>query len=368
VKLPISESRFLREYWQQKPLLLPQALPGFSSPLSAEELAGFAMESFVESRLVAKSHGVWTQQAGPFNAQDFDRDDEWTLLVHGLDQWHAGVAALRTHVDFLPRWRFDDIMVSYAIDGAGVGPHFDRYDVFLLQGDGSREWRVGGHCDDDTPQLQANGLTLISEFEPTDTYLLAPGDILYIPPGIAHWGIARGTSLTFSLGFRAPSIADLLAHRADNLLELLATTSLLEDMPDLPPGRPGEITLEHIRNAKDALANASDALDNHRWFGETVTRERASEADDFFDSQLSLTGPCVRLSGRTRVAWTEREQHLDVFINGETFEVPSSAIHNLMALCRQEHLVLAHLADADETLLTALVAMGAIEDCDNDGR
>jgi len=368
MKLPISESRFLREYWQQKPLLLPQALPGFSSPLSADELAGFAMESFIESRLVAQSHGVWTQQAGPFSAEDFTRDDEWTLLVQGLDQWHRGVSALRTHVDFLPRWRFDDIMVSYAVDRAGVGPHFDRYDVFLLQGDGFREWQIGGHCDDDTPQLQANGLSLISEFEPIDTYLLAPGDILYVPPSVAHWGIARGESMTFSLGFRAPSIANLLAHRADNLLEQLATTSLLEDVPGLPPGRPGEITLEHIRNAKDALANASDALDNYRWFGESVTRERASEADDFLDFQPPLIGPCVRLSGRARLAWTAQGQHVDVFINGETFEVSSSAIQNLMALCRQEPVELAHLADADETLLDALVDMRVIEDCDSDGR
>ena len=177
-----------------------------------------------------------------------------------------------------------------------------------------------------------------------------------------------GASLDSPHGLGGAPVFGTLVWAAPMAMGAETTTSLLEDMPDLPPGRPGEITLEHIRNAKDALANASDALDNHRWFGETVTRERASEADDFFDSQLSLTGPCVRLSGRTRVAWTEREQHLDVFINGETFEVPSSAIHNLMALCRQEHLVLAHLADADETLLTALVAMGAIEDCDNDGR
>lgn len=363
MKLPISESRFLREYWQQKPLLLPQALPGFASPISADEIAGFAMESFIESRLVANSRGVWTQQEGPFSAEDFNRDDEWTLLVQGLDQWHGGVGALRTHVDFLPRWRFDDIMVSYAVDGAGVGPHFDRYDVFLLQADGSREWRIGDHCDDDTPQLQANGLTLISEFEPVDTHLLAPGDILYIPPGVAHWGIARGESLTFSLGFRAPSIGDLLARRVDNLLELLATTSLLEDVPGLPAGRPGEITVEHIRNAKDALANASDALDDHRWFGETVTRERIAEADDFSDSEPPLMGPSVRLSGRARLAWTARKQHVDVFINGETFEVPASAIQNLTALCRQEPVALASLAEADEALLRALVTMGAIEDC-----
>lgn len=364
MKLPISQTEFLCEYWQKKPLLLPQALPGFTSPLSANELAGFAMEAFVESRIIAKCRGAWTQQQGPFCAEDFHREDEWTLLVQGMDQWHEGVSALRSHLGFLPSWRFDDIMISYAVEGAGVGPHFDRYDVFLLQADGCREWRIGHHCGEDTPLIEANGLTLIPEFDPCDTYLLSPGDILYVPPGIAHWGIARGESLTFSLGFRAPSIADLLARRVDNLLEQLATTSLLEDIPDMLPARPGEITVEHIRNAKDALANACDALDDDRWFGEIVTRNHRTHTDDVSDSTLPLTGPFVRLSGSARVAWTSRKQHLNVFINGETFIVPSSAIQNLEALCRQEAVALASLSDSDDELLSALKEMGALEDCD----
>lgn len=362
MKLPISESEFLEQYWQQKPLLLPQALPGFTSPVSADELAGFAMEEFVESRLIARCRGVWTQQEGPFCAQDFHRQDEWTLLVQGLDQWHEGVNALRTHVDFLPRWRFDDIMVSYAVNGGGVGPHFDRYDVFLLQGDGSREWRVGGHCDAETPQLESNGLNLISEFEPSDTYLLSAGDILYIPPGIAHWGIARGESLTFSLGFRAPSIAELLARRADNLLEQLASTALLEDIPGLSTGRPGEITIEHVRNAKDAIANAWDALDDNRWFGESVTRNATFDIDDVLESVPPLIGPFVRLSGHARLAWTEREQHLDVFINGDTFVVPHRAIQTIITLCRGKPVALDTLIEPDRELFDALIVMGALED------
>ena len=362
LKLPISETQFLQQYWQRAPLLLPQALPGFTSPVTADELAGFAMEEFVESRLISRSKGVWTKQDGPFHKEDFHREDEWTLLVQGLDQWHEGVAALRTQVDFLPRWRFDDVMVSYAVNGGGVGPHFDRYDVFLLQGAGCREWRLGDHCDDQTLQLQTNGLNLISEFEPSEIYTLSPGDILYIPPGVAHWGVALEESLTFSLGFRAPSVADLLARRADNVLERLNPASLLEDMSGLSAGRPGEITLEHIRNAKDALANACDALDDYRWFGEIVTHDHTTDTDDPSGGALPLIGPFVCLSSHARIAWKEHTQHLDVFINGEAFAVPLNAIQNLMALCRGDPVALSCLAQSDSELFDALIAMSALED------
>jgi 50S ribosomal protein L16 3-hydroxylase len=362
MKLSISESQFLLEYWQQKPLLLPQALPNFSSPISADELAGFAMEEDIESRLISRCDGVWKQQEGPFAAQDFRRDDEWTLLVQSLDQWHEGVAALRSHVAFLPRWRFDDIMVSYASDGAGVGPHFDRYDVFLLQGSGCREWRIGTHCGPETPLIEANDLSLIPEFEPSETYVLSPGDILYVPPGIAHWGIAKGESLTFSLGFRAPAIADLLARLTDNLLEQLDSTSLLEDAPGLPAGRPGEISKEHIRNARDAIANAWDALDDNRWLGQVVTGDVRLDGHEQFDSPSVPMGPLLRLSHHVRIAWTEREQHLDVFINGDTFVVPATAMQNLMALCRGESLQRHDLCRHDEALYDALVMMSALED------
>jgi len=320
------------------------------------------MEEDIESRLVSRCDGVWQQQEGPFCAQDFQRDDEWTLLVQGLDQWHEGVAALRTHVAFLPRWRFDDIMVSYAIDGAGVGPHFDRYDVFLLQGSGSREWRIGSHCGAETPLIDANDLSLIPEFEPSESYVLSPGDILYVPPGIAHWGIAKGESLTFSLGFRAPAISHLLARLTDNLLEQLDSTSLLEDLPGLPAGRPGEISKEHIRNARDAIANVWDALDDNRWFGQIVTGDVRLDDYALSDPPSLPIGPLLRLSRDARIAWTEREQHLDVFINGDTFAVPARAMQNLMALCRGESVQRLDLSSHDEELYDALVMMGALED------
>ena len=141
--LPVTEDQFLAEYWQQKPLLCPRALPHFRSPFSAEELAGLAMEADVESRLVWQDAGAWHQRQGPFTAEHFQREGPWTLLVQGVDSWAPAVSALRNALPKVPRWRFDDVMVSFATDGAGVGPHFDRYDVFPVCRDGQREWRIG---------------------------------------------------------------------------------------------------------------------------------------------------------------------------------------------------------------------------------
>lgn len=191
---------------------------------------------------------------------------------------------------------------------------------------------------------------------------MSPGDILYVPPGIAHWGIAKGESLTFSLGFRAPAIANLLARLTDNLLEQLDSTSLLEDVPGLPAGRPGEISKEHIRNARDAIANAWDALDDNRWLGQIVTGDVRLDGHDPSDPPSVPMGPSLRLSHHVRIAWTEREQHLDVFINGDTFEVPATAMQNLMALCRGKSVQRLDLARHDEALYQALVMMSALED------
>ena len=170
-------------------MYLPQAIPGFRSPITPDELAGFALDADIESRLIWQDKGIWGQADGPFTDTSFQRQDLWTLLVQQMDRWHPAIHQLRLRLSFLPNWRFDDVMVSYAVEGAGVGPHFDRYDVFLLQGLGQREWRLGPVCDENTPQLGGNGLNLIPEFEPEATFLLNPGDVLYVPPGLPTGGL-----------------------------------------------------------------------------------------------------------------------------------------------------------------------------------
>ena len=359
--LPVTDEQFLAEYWQQKPLLCPKALPHFRSPITGDELAGLAMEPDVESRLVWQEAGIWQQQHGPFITENFQRKGPWTLLVQGVDSWSPEVSALRSELPIVPRWRFDDVMVSFATDGAGVGPHFDRYDVFLLQGTGQREWRIGPHCDDGTPQLNENGLSLLPPFETEEIYLLEAGDVLYLPPGIAHWGIARGNAMTYSLGFRAPTLSELAARRTDAVLERLSPTALLEDgFAGLNPGQPGEITAEHLANARDAIHNAMDALDTNRWFGELVTEP--GDDHELDSESLNPQDDFVRLSPTTRIAWTAQAQHIDLFVMGEHTEIPTEELKYLVTLCRGDWLERTSMLEEADTLYQYLCQKGALTD------
>ena len=330
----LEPGHFLRHHWQREPLLLRQAIPDFRSPLSPETLAGLAMEAGVESRIIGHSEGVWALQHGPFTEEAFLRSDQWTLLVQAVDRLLPEVAALRHCVDFIPSWRFDDIMVSWAVDGGGVGPHFDRYDVFLLQGEGQRLWRLGGRCDEDTARLEHDDLQLLQHFETVQEFLLNPGDVLYVPPGVAHWGIAQGPCMTFSLGFRAPPLTTLMARMADTVIEQLKPQLLLEDRDSLQTvGRPGEITEKQRQNARDALINAITHVDDGRWLGELVT-ELPVDDDPLIPVVAGAGSSAERiLAPWIRLAWTEYETHVTVFVAGHSLDIGKGALPVVIALC-----------------------------------
>jgi len=211
---------FLRDYWQQKLLLIRNALAGYVSPLTADELAGLALEKEVESRLIESYAGQWSLRHGPLEEADFLNlpEQEWTLLVQGVDLWVPQVQELLQRFDFLPPWRLDDVMVSFACPGGSVGPHFDQYDVFLLQVEGQRRWQIGPTCNSQTPLREDVPLRQIKDFAPEHEWLLDAGDMLYLPPGVSHWGIAETECLTFSIGFRSPSIVDMLGDLSVELL------------------------------------------------------------------------------------------------------------------------------------------------------
>lgn len=220
--LSISVDDFLSEYWQKKPLLIPNAFPGFESPLSPDELAGLALEEDIESRIVIEQgeSGPWELQTGPFDETIFSHlpESHWSLLVQAVDLWVPEVKVLLQRFDFLPPWRLDDIMVSYAPIGGSVGPHFDYYDVFLLQGLGQRHWKIGQNCDHKSPRLSGTPLRILSDFDCTQEWTLNPGDMLYLPPQLAHWGVAENDCLTYSIGFRSPSLSDMLGDLATELM------------------------------------------------------------------------------------------------------------------------------------------------------
>ena len=178
VELQLDREDFLARYWQRKPALLPGALKGFKPPLSSHQLAGLALEEDVESRIIEYRENAWVLHHGPFNNADFQRDHPWTLLVQAVDHFIPEVAELRKLVDFIPQWRVDDIMVSYEVDGGSVGPHYDNYDVFLLQGEGQRRWKLGQYCDGDSALLPHEELRILSLFEAEQEYLC----LLYTSP------------------------------------------------------------------------------------------------------------------------------------------------------------------------------------------
>lgn len=218
----INADIFLRDYWQQKPLLIRQGLAGFTSPLEPDELAGLALEDDIESRIVLEQgfERPWELHHGPFTEKYFAKlpESPWTLLVQGVDLWVPEVRTIIDEFPFLPRWRIDDIMVSYANDGGSVGPHFDYYDVFLIQGLGQRRWSIGKVCDNSTTLRTDTALKILADFEPLESWLLEPGDILYLPPCVAHHGVAKGECMTYSLGFRAPTAGEMLDDLATEIL------------------------------------------------------------------------------------------------------------------------------------------------------
>lgn len=281
-------ARFLATAWQKQPLLIRNPWGAWHNPLEPDELAGLACEPGVESRLIVRGAAGLTLEHGPLAEDRFATlgADPWTLLVQAVDQHVAQVAALIEPFRFVPDWRIDDVMISYATDGAGVGPHYDQYDVFLIQGLGRRKWRVGPRCDAATPRQDHADLALIADFAATGEWVLEPGDILYVPPGFAHDGVALGDDcMTYSIGFRAPSRAELVegwgAHVADALEDKPDAAADRYADPDLPlQDHSGEITPAALDRLHALTLEAlADRAAFARWFGQMNTCAKYPETD-----------------------------------------------------------------------------------------
>ena len=280
--LGMPAAKFLREYWQKKPLLIRQAFPDFVTPVEPEDLAGLACEDGVLARLVEhdKANDAWQVRHGPFEEDVFPAlpHHDWTLLVQDVDKWDADIRALIERFAFLPRWRIDDIMISFAATGGSVGAHVDQYDVFLLQAKGHRRWQIDAGAN---PPLEFRNdveLKLLRQFTPTHDWVVAPGDLLYLPPGVPHHGVAEDPCLTFSLGMRAPSAAELLGDYCDSLAAD-APDALRYADPDLQPARDGyEIDDAAMHRVVEALRQLRmDDPDRFGdWFGGFITTYRSA--------------------------------------------------------------------------------------------
>ncbi len=340
---------FLENYWQKKPLVIKNALPAdtMADWISPEELAGLAMEEEVESRIVLEKDGQtpWELKRGPFTEADFTSTPatHWTLLVQGVNHWLPEAAELLTAFDAIPRWRLDDVMVSFAPEEGGVGPHYDNYDVFLIQGKGKREWRLTSqHCTPDN-HIPDMALRLMATFDTEETHLLEAGDILYLPAKVGHWGISRTADcMTWSVGYRSLSAREMLEHFADFAARESLPVRWYQDPSWSHLAHPADISAQAVQQAKAALyAMLEDEQTLHRWFGQFVTEPQGHQG-----SLLSLpperTLPLDRfkrrlsqgegLSADLMSRWAQDTTHEPrlLHINGETASIAAEVDQGLL--------------------------------------
>jgi len=375
--LGMPPEEFLRDYWQKRPLLIRNAFPGFVSPIAPEDLAGLACEEAALSRLIAHDRATdqWMVRHGPFDETLFPQlgDHDWTLLVQDVDKWDADVASLLPAFGFLPRWRIDDIMVSFAATGGSVGAHVDQYDVFLLQAQGHRRWQVDASIAMGRPAPSIDfrndvDLKLLRDFTPTHDWVLGPGDMLYLPPGVPHHGVAEDPCLTFSVGMRAPSAAELLGDFVDTLAAD-ADDALRYADPDLEvPADPNEIdaaAMDRVVAALNALRmNDPDRLGD--WFARFATLYRAAgevAPPATIPSRIELEwdlGQGARLVRHpwSRAAWRRAGKGARLFVSGLGFALPARDARRIAAAAELDGTLYTSLSQAGRDAVFALIEAG----------
>jgi 50S ribosomal protein L16 3-hydroxylase len=344
---------FLAQCWQKKPVLFSKFIPDFSDSLAPEELAGLACEELVESRLIMEHEpGKWQLRHGPFEESDFTQlpESNWTVLVQAVDQWVEDVADIKTLFNFLPSWRIDDIMISFAAQGGSVGPHYDYYDVFLLQGQGERNWKIGDRCDSDAELVRGEELSLLQDFEATKEFNLTMGDALYIPPRFPHWGTATSESLCYSIGFRAPSMAEMIEGFSDFIIKDQDPAQRYEDSDVEVELRSAEIKPELLdasyRQLTERLAQKQDFAG---WFGCYVSQPKYPELIQPLEDELSwedfsaLLSDGVQLTKNpsSRFAFMESSAKdcVLLFVDGAMVSFSMKQLSNIVAFCEARETV-----------------------------
>ncbi len=338
----LSPSRFLRDVWHKRPLLIRNAVPNFAGLLTPHEMQQLACRDDVESRLVQGSGTEWQLDHGPFSKSDFKRlpTAEWTLLVQSLNHVLPEADALLARFDFIPHARLDDLMVSYAVPGGSVGPHFDSYDVFLLQGQGHRRWQISTQTDlaliDDAP------LKILRHFEAEDEWVLGPGDMLYLPPHVAHYGVAEDACMTYSIGFRAPTAEEMAQGFLMHLQDSIKLEGRYAD-PDLRlQAHPGEIGRAMLDQIEAMIARIKwTRRDIAEFAGRYLSEPKPNVFFDApeaplgraaFDRQANKDG--VALNPKSRLLFTGKH----FFINGEAFAPAADEVAALKQLADRRRL------------------------------
>lgn len=323
----LTPQQFLAEYWQKKPLLVRNAIPGFTGLLTPAEMMELAAEDDAEARLVEFKKDSWHLSRSPFRAKDLakKRKHPWTVLLQGLNLALPHADEFMRRFNFIPYSRLDDLMVSYAVDQGGVGPHFDDYDVFLIQGIGQRRWRIGPQRD--KTLVDGAPLKILKHFEPAEDWILNPGDLLYLPPHWAHDGIAVGECMTYSVGFRSPAAQELADEFLTYLQERVDLDGIYAD-PDLQlQDHPAEISKDMVLKVADMIARIRWDNDDIRnfigcWLTEPKPQiyfDAPEEEPDFDEFTAHVRSQGLRLDVKSQLLFSEN----CLFINGEPVSVES---------------------------------------------
>ncbi len=350
----LSPDQFMKRHWQKKPLLIRQAVPNMKPLIERAELLSMLENEEVESRQIVRKGAKWTLKKGPMARKSLPsfKTPDWTVLIQGVDLHHDAVHALLQQFRFVPDARLDDLMISFATDGGGVGPHFDSYDVFLLQAQGQRKWRIGRQK---KFELQEGvPLKILKDFKPETEFVLNPGDMLYLPPGYAHDGVAIGECMTYSVGFRVPRSAELASDLLMGLSEELAEDSgsandlLYQDPNQSPAIQDASIPLGMQQFAAKAIAKAlKDPQLLNCLLGESLTAPKANvwfDTPDQDDLPNFVWPKDVQLDRRTKMLFDAKH----IFINGESFKAAGQDAKLLRKLANDKFLPSAHAAQLSE--------------------
>ncbi|MCX5467116.1 cupin domain-containing protein [Acinetobacter nematophilus] len=326
----ITAEQFLTEYWQKKPLLVRNALPEIAEILVPDDVMELALDENITARLIKqkdKDPNQWSVKTSPLIKGDFQKMPKlWTLLVQAVDHYSFDLAELWKKFPFIPQWRRDDIMVSYAQKGGSVGQHFDFYDVFLVQGYGHRRWQLGQMCDAETEFVEGQPLKLLSNIEINFDEVLAPGDLLYVPPGLAHYGVAEDDCLTYSFGFRMPNIADMMDRVSDKFVEDQQLRNPLLDIlrnKQNPIGQVTQAELDYLKAELLAKLNNSEVLEDAimSLMAEPKYPENIPEADAIGTGDLEEVleqGYLLQIEPASRLIYLEQNNQLLFWANGES--------------------------------------------------
>ncbi len=373
-RLGMPAGQFLRDYWQRKPLLIRGAFANLPCPITPEDLAGLACEEYALSRIVIHSakDDRWTLESGPFDESRFASlpKRDWTLLVQDVDKWDGDVGVLLDAFAFLPSWRIDDIMVSYAVDGGSVGAHVDQYDVFLLQAQGTRRWRIDTTAHPATDFRDDAELRLLREFKPDRDWLLEPGDMLYLPPGVPHHGVAEGDCLTFSIGMRAPAVSELIVDFAESLAEDLPEDLRYRDAGMGVADAAGEIDASALARVRESLTKLSDIDDASvaAWFPRFITRYRAANTPAPRPKPVTAaqwqrdreSGARLQRNPWTRLAWVAQDDGATLYACGEAFPCSATIAPQLCDRQATGDIDIAKLNPRDASLVLELINAGML--------